>query len=242
MSFILDALKKLERQRPRGPVPDLHTVHGPGPAASRRGAFWAGLAAAVLLLNAAALLLWLHPRGRSRPEAIPAERAAPGVRGPGMPLVVAGTPPKPALAGAAQGTPPGESAAPPAAVVSVPAPASGEALSSTPVSAATAGAATAPVPTPEPAAPEPPAATPTPAGPGDNAPAAEAGTPKEIETLKISGLVFADDPAMRMIIIDNRVLREGDAVSAGLRVEEITEGGAFISLEGKRYQLGWSGK
>ena len=37
MSYILDALKKSEQQRPPGPVPDLFTVQGPQPpGASRR--------------------------------------------------------------------------------------------------------------------------------------------------------------------------------------------------------------
>ena len=49
MSYILDALKKSERQRPPGPVPDLFTVHGPQPPSPR----WPTRAIVV-----AALLLW----------------------------------------------------------------------------------------------------------------------------------------------------------------------------------------
>lgn len=55
--------------------------------------------------------------------------------------------------------------------------------------------------------------------------------------LKISMHVYAEDPAARVVIIDGRRLREGDAIDAALRLAEIRREGSVLELDGRRYLL-----
>lgn len=61
MSFILDALKKLDHKRQRGSVPDLMTVHEPMPQELKRRPLWLYLFLGALLVNSFIMMLWLHP-------------------------------------------------------------------------------------------------------------------------------------------------------------------------------------
>ena len=62
MSIILDALKKLEKKRQQGAVPDLTTIHSvdPGHKTGKRS-IWTYLILIALLLNAAIFIGWLKP-------------------------------------------------------------------------------------------------------------------------------------------------------------------------------------
>jgi general secretion pathway protein B len=61
MSFILDALKKLEQNRKRGEVPALSTVHPHNHEQPKKKAIWPYLLLAALLLNAGIFMAWLRP-------------------------------------------------------------------------------------------------------------------------------------------------------------------------------------
>ncbi len=61
MSFILDALKKLEQNRKRGAVPDLTTVHLQDDEPPKKRSTWPYLLLAALLLNAGIFTAWLRP-------------------------------------------------------------------------------------------------------------------------------------------------------------------------------------
>jgi len=61
MSFILDALKKLEQNRKRGEVPDLTTVHLDNLELPKKRSTWPYLLLAALLLNAVIFTAWLRP-------------------------------------------------------------------------------------------------------------------------------------------------------------------------------------
>ncbi|RJQ49859.1 MAG: hypothetical protein C4538_01280 [Nitrospiraceae bacterium] len=66
MSFILDALKKLEQKRQRGTVPDIMTIHVPEHKQRHKRPALFYLIAGALILNAVILGLWLFPGKRGK--------------------------------------------------------------------------------------------------------------------------------------------------------------------------------
>lgn len=68
MSFILDALKKLEQKRQQGSVPDLMTIHDSEPDAKKKRSLWPFLLLAALLLNSVLLTIWLRPWESEKPN------------------------------------------------------------------------------------------------------------------------------------------------------------------------------
>ncbi len=57
----------------------------------------------------------------------------------------------------------------------------------------------------------------------------------QIPKMSFSVFVYSKKPADRMVIIDGRTTREGQEVSAGLKLEEITQDGAIFSYKGRRF-------
>ena len=52
-----------------------------------------------------------------------------------------------------------------------------------------------------------------------------------IPELSFAGHAYGDDAGKRMIIINNRIVREGDLISNGLSLEQITLDGVIISYK-----------
>ncbi len=81
MSFILDALKKLEQNRNRGEVPDLTTVHLHDTERPKKKTVWPYLLLAALILNAGIITVWFRPWEEkdvisAQPDIIEAEETA----------------------------------------------------------------------------------------------------------------------------------------------------------------------
>ncbi|NIM43524.1 MAG: GspB domain-containing protein [Hydrogenophaga sp.] len=231
MSYILDALRRADAERERGRVPGLHTQVNPlrtaEPPSRRRpprarGPWVAGLG---LLMAAAATAWWLMRDGTADPQPAPAP----------SPTAARATPPAPVPE------------APPAPPPRVAAP---------PVVAAPAQPILAPPPPPPPPAPAPtPAPAPAPApstAPGTGgtpAPAAASAAPlprvnelnptarAALPPLKISGSTYAENPALRMLILDGQVLQEGQDIAPGLKLESIGPRSAVIVHQGQRLRL-----
>lgn len=304
MSYILDALKKSERQRPPGEVPDLFTVHGPQPPPPRRPT--RALVAGALLLAVPAIALWVwvgtdhRDEGPARtPAAASVSRhtgspAAPvtprtpapstlpePVRVPAGAAPVARTPVDDrshAPAPPAQRSHEAASAAPspltlPAAPPSVPASASAPATPPVdrpavippvpalvmPVLAVIAPPHTGDDIPPAAAAPEMPAAgipvadTLTPPEPLPAAGAAEEAPPADgrvlelaelpaviradLPKLLVSGHVWSEDRSMRLLSVDDRLLREGGEAAPGVSLREITQTGAVFTFKGWRFRV-----
>lgn len=121
-----------------------------------------------------------------------------------------------------------------------------------PVPAAVVAAPPEVGPRPAPYAPVPfaqagsevPAAAPAPRRPvpppAQRQPASGATAVPRVDSL--SGLTmslhfYADNPAQRMVRIDNRILREGQSLGDGMVLEEITPTGAIFSASGKRLEV-----
>ncbi|KQY85629.1 MULTISPECIES: general secretion pathway protein GspB [Roseateles] len=215
MSYILDALRRAEadRERERGQVPGLHTQPLPGreargAAGRRRWLPWAG-SGLLLLAGIGAGSWWASgPQDAAPPASPPVPAPAPLATAPSAPTV----------------TPPVASPPPPQ-----PAAADSPYLAPPPPPGTAAAAKPAPVPVPPPPAPAPEARIPRLAELPES-------TRRELPKLAISGSVYSDDPASRMVIVNGEVLREGAKLGADLVLEQIGPRELVLRFKGQRYR------
>ncbi len=232
MSYILDALRRADAERERGRVPGLHTQVPPSrttePPAARgarpsRGPLWIGLG--VLAAAIAGIAWWLMRDGASAPPPGPVTQA-PSSAPAFQPEPPPAPPPRMGVA------PAPAPAAPVQPILAPPPPPPPPAPSAAPVRPPTP-----PVPPP----PVTPAPTPAPTVSGDThlprvnelGPAARAALPP----LKLSGSTYADNPKLRMLIVDGQVVQEGQDIVPGLKLESIGPRSAVIVHQGQRLRL-----
>jgi general secretion pathway protein B len=262
MSYILEALRRAETERERKRrVPGLHAqpVAPPSPEepGRRRSKAWLWV---VVGVSAGVLLPLLWRSWTSEPISEESAGAHGTVAGSVTPQGGAGTDARPADAPTTPEPPPANppSAAAPAAPERPPA---SRATHAAPKAGATAktGPATPPdattrtpnaaTPAASPAAPDGASArrTTTPAPPAAAASAPEprlrsmAELPDELRRavppLAFGGSVYSETPAQRMVIFNGQVLREGDAVSDELVLEQIRARSAVMRLRGQRFEI-----
>jgi general secretion pathway protein B len=58
-----------------------------------------------------------------------------------------------------------------------------------------------------------------------------------IANIAISGHIWSEDPALRMLTVQNRIVRQGAEAAPGVRVEEITSDGAVLVSGGWRVRV-----
>lgn len=150
--------------------------------------------------------------------------------------------------------------APPAAVIRPAAPVAVAAIVpiTEPIAAPTAAAATLPVAAPRTVAAAVPAAAPAPTVIPATAPAAVAASAaaqatssavsavaatstastaaEEPPKLSISGFANSDDTRARFAVIDNRIVREGEAFAPDLRLVQVGDDGVVVEYKGRRYR------
>lgn len=211
MSYILDALRRAEAERERGNVPGLHTQPVAAPTAP---ATPARLQPALLwssglglALLAAALAWWLLAR--------------PPVHEPVAVAVVAAPRPAPAPT--------------PAVPVAPEAIAPSEAVKVVPVTPAPppprAAAASVPMMPSAPAS----VANPAPAiVPWDRLPD---GQRRQLPVLAISGAIWSESAANRMLIVSGQLLHEGDTAAPGVVLEQIRPKSAVLRWKDLRYEV-----
>lgn len=232
MSYILEALKKAEAERNGIPA---QVVRPPvfSATAQRRSAWrspWPWTMASVIAF-AVAGIFWYGQQEKAVPIAV----SAPGVPAP---------------------------AAPPLSVAQAPAPASPP-TASTPVAAPTPESKRPAVPE------EPTKSAPKPREPSTKEPAARKSAPKktaeqsdvpkaatvepplatlrelpehiqrEIPPLSIGGYIYSGNKADRSVLINRRLLREGDEAAPGLKLEEMRPNGMVFSYKGYRYRASY---
>lgn len=61
---------------------------------------------------------------------------------------------------------------------------------------------------------------------------------QDLPAMTISVHAYSDNPAARLVGIDSRILREGDDVVAGLKLEQITPDGMILGFKGYRFSRG----
>ncbi len=59
-----------------------------------------------------------------------------------------------------------------------------------------------------------------------------------IPELHFAGHTYAENPASRMIIINNNILREGEKVNNSLSLVEITWAGVILDYKGQQFEMG----
>lgn len=238
MSYILDALKRADAERERGAVPGLHSrqVTSPAPQADpgTRRSLWLAVAA-VLVLGGLSAGLWVW---RSAADDAQVAAVVPAVARPVVPAPLAQpvlTPtPVPASAPALQPAapqPPAVASLPPAVAPAVPTPVSKPALA-----APVAGTKPSTKPKPDPIAK---AAEPAPAAPATVPLLSE--LPEDIRrqfpTLTITGAVYSEDPARRMLLVNGQVLAQGSQAAPELNLEEIRARSSVFSFRGTRFRV-----
>jgi general secretion pathway protein B len=225
MSYILDALRKADAQRDRQRLPGLnaHPLAGDRPVAAP---VWQAApvrwAAAGLVLAVAAVLAW---------------RFAGPVDAPGSVAITSGPTASPVAAAAPAAAPASEpTMAPPApapvAVADAIVPAAPPPLPAARIAARDAAAARAPRAA---ASATAPASAPAVAGPaGEVATAPPAGAP----ALAISGGVYSQNAAQRMLIVNGQVFNEGSELAAGVVLEQVRANNrAVLNWRGQRYAV-----
>ncbi|HEX7215365.1 MAG TPA: general secretion pathway protein GspB [Methylomirabilota bacterium] len=258
MSYILDALRKAERDRGLPRVPTLATVHQPAAAPARRR-LWPWIAGVVVFANAV-VLAWLMS-GTRAPELSVRQAPAPSRAAPAP--VTSPAPPAPASPAdadsvAAAGPPADERRRPPAEVRpegTTPPPA-GSARPETDIRppAAPAAAATAPAwPSVAPTAETPPpkraaaavrqspervSPSRPPAPVADKAAAAPSAAASEIlEKMNLQAVVYSDNPRERIVFINNQKFVEGQSIDGTVTVERIMPDGVVLTAQGERVTL-----
>jgi general secretion pathway protein B len=53
--------------------------------------------------------------------------------------------------------------------------------------------------------------------------------------LSVRGFVYSEDPHSRMVVINDRMLQEGDEVAPGLKLDRIEPDGVVLSSKGYRF-------
>ncbi|WP_168204726.1 general secretion pathway protein GspB [Noviherbaspirillum sp. UKPF54] len=216
MSYILDALKRAEAERGTGAP---HGQHLPPAAAASAApapqrAPWPWIIAGTLasaLAAALAALAWL----RSAPQ--PAPQPAPAV-----PAVLAQSPP-----------------APPAAATSErpeAAPAQAEPTRQPPAPREVLPATVAKMPTVK-KAPAPPAANPPDAAPVLALRDLPDAIQRQIPPLKVGGYIYSTNKAERSVLINDRLLAEGNEAAPGLVLERMLPDGMIMRYQDYRFRI-----
>jgi general secretion pathway protein B len=236
MSYILDALRKSDQQRQRGAAPTL--LAGQATAvAPKQPAFLAYGLLAVVLVGAGMLIGWLHPwqpeqAAPDRAELVAAKPVESTPRQPAPAPSEIAPQPKPELQ-LQNATPPAQAA--PALVPTKPQlPARAK-----PETDGTPREADAAVPR-RTAAPEQLVGAADAARVHTVISMAELplSVQQELPAMTISVHVYSGNPGDRLVGINNRMLREGEYVDPGLKLEQITPDGMIFGYKGYSFRRG----
>lgn len=237
MSYILEALKQSEHARQQGKAPALNSLPPllapPRETAGRRPPAYLLLALGLALTGAG--LGWWRPWQNTAagapvqapPAETPAPRSAPPAPVAETPAGVAASPapaaerPGPAVASQPPQPP---SIAPEPPLIRLDPPAAPEIPPSAPALAATQPAAR-----PAPALPAPPERV-----LGFHELPAE--LRQSLPRLSLSGFSYAEEPQLRMAVINERILHQGDQAGPGIVVERIASDGVVLNYRGFRFR------
>ncbi|MDD2882311.1 MAG: general secretion pathway protein GspB [Rhodoferax sp.] len=224
MSYILDALKRADAERSRGAVPGLHARQlpsaggaAPPPLQNRVGLLL--VAAGLLCALAFGLWAWRTPTEVPGISVPAAQQAAPQTP-PTIAVNAQATSPKAAVK-AALPSPMGPSLAKSAGTHASTAAANPTTTKAAdPASVAALQTAKASAPPATPLLSELPDAL-----------------RRQIPALTITGTVYADDPKLRLLLVNNQVLTQGSVVAPELTLEEIRQHSAVFNFRGTQFRV-----
>lgn len=260
MSYILDALKKLDKKHKRGSIPDIMTLQEPKLRKPVKRPLWPYLLFFALTINAVLFAAWLRPWEKSKPEVI----EQPAVKQEAM--IIAGdaitrVPDEQAAISAEKGN-------------TVNAPVQ-EVRTAEDLSAIKSNT-TVPAPAETPVKPEPQSLSKTvksyeperimekqeitsddkliletssdllintadtktvPEEKIQNIDNIPTSVRQDIPKISISAHIYSNAPASRLVTIDGQVVREGDSITNELKLKEITPVGAVFSFRGHVFQI-----
>ena len=252
MSYILDALKKAESERQLGSVPGVHATPQDSSAHADETPFWRRnlpwLLVALLGLCLLAYVLWSQ-LGAKAPT-VPAAPLASVVPEPAStPVVTAAPPPTPAsnvedapapapaTPGAVTTTLPKATAVTPPTITPIPkhaadaaqlkAPEKAPAEVNTKVEAKSGASASAPAAAPADAAEQS-------IGTAQDLPP---NIQRELPQISVNGYIYAKNADDRSVLMNRKLLREGDTVAPDLVLEKLLPKGAILNYKGYRYRV-----
>ena len=244
MSFILDALKKLEENRHDDSVPDLTTIHAESNIAQEKRNLLTYLLVAILIINAVVLAVWLRPQEEKKSQYITQdtktnnEKPAPAVQNrneavaknealPEQKVIETAATPDIIVAKKIE--------AQPLKTTQLPINPSPEEIKVLKKKMAEEQLLVTSAPTIEPEPEE------------ENEPALEGNVlnmsqlpipiKKQLPDLTITAHIYSNDPLSRLVNINGNIIREGDTVTEGLRVNEITTSGIILDYKGLLFSL-----
>lgn len=239
MSYILDALQRAEDERERGHVPGLKSQlvppvkRKPGKASGVRP--WPALGILAVLLIGLAAWWWTRGLDASPVAAIGAPPPPSAIINAPAPPSTAPTPsvaPVPQDRGGASAEPVLPILAPPRPQPVVPKAAEAASASAAPVGPTATAGDGAPTYAPAPAVAPAPAAVPS-----FGQLTAEARA--QLPAVNVSGSTYSQNPALRMLIANGKVVQEGQDIAPGLRLETIGPRSAVLNHQGMRYSIGY---
>jgi general secretion pathway protein B len=264
MSYILDALKKSEKERQRGTLPDMLTVQDIVAEKPRKSLVWVYLLGVVLSVNAGMMVWWLGSTHSEKAKAVQPATAQNIVASPTNPAAPESTAKAKLFSDSQQSISPEPRSADKNAIFVTENTGSGtsDKNSLRPKSVQKVQDVQRKIlynPAPvndniklsEPAAKMNQAAGADRFSPGPTSDSAELLDENKLYRFKelplsfrqslppfsVSALLYSDNPASRMARINEQMMYEGQELTAGLKVEEITKDGIIFSHQKIRFRV-----
>jgi general secretion pathway protein B len=239
VSYILEALKKLEQKRQQEGTPNLLTLQGNATKVRQKRRLWPYITLGVVLLNGIMVLLlfWIAPwkhagQPLSQTSRVARESATP------PPVTVLPEKKEEQIAETKKDVPPPEKKD-----LAQPVPGQPPAVTPGKVMVETAQPKAAPV------QPSPPIKTSSESSPREIKPVKPSN--KVLSIKELPGVVKSSLPELKMtvhsyneqsqsrfVVMNNSTLREGQSINADLKVEQITPNGVILNYQGHRFVLG----
>lgn len=242
MSYILDALKKSQKQRRRGSVPDVLTVQEIVVQQPSGRRIWPVLAVCIAGLNVLLLIWFFGWRSQGpRNETITPGKSGPAAASPDIPVASPGLPARSN----------NDSVGMPRGPEGRPEPADLETDNAGRPMQAPERAARSVIPGADARGEGPPFAKDVPSKPTERPaeplPAAEnriyrlQELPDQLRRIlpefAITALMYSGQPSSRMVRINGRLMREGEELPPGVRLQEVTPEGVILAYQGYRFSV-----